>query len=304
MSRRLIIYLLALGTVVLWGASFVLTKVALKELGPQAIAFLRWAISTAALGGWLSVTRRWPLALQLLRQEGRNVAWIALTGITLFYALENLALRYTTAVNTGILANLTTVFMALLGTFWLGERLRPVGWLVMTAAFAGAVLVSQGAGHLTISRDGLWGDLLMVIATLFAALYSIGGKRLAERFPADVLITLVAALGTLFLLPLALGEGFSLFAAGRLDLTLSPGTWVALLLLGLGSGALANLWWLHVLAYTQAARAGMVLFLIPVFSTALAVFILNEPFTPTMALGGALVLGSMAVMQHGKSSNE
>jgi drug/metabolite transporter (DMT)-like permease len=297
MSRRLTIYLLALGTVALWGASFVLTKLALEELGPQGIAFVRWAISTVALGGWLTMTRRWPIAVQLLRQEGRTVAWIALTGITLFYALENLALRYTTAVNTGILANFTTVFMALLGTFWLGERLRLGGWLAMAVAFVGAVLVSQGSGHLTVSGPGLRGDLLMVIATLFAAIYSVGGKQLVERFPADVVTTLVAALGTLFLLPLALWEGMTLFLASRVVLALSPGTWSALLLLGLGSGALANLWWLHVLAYTQAARAGMILFLIPVFSTALAVTVLHEPLTLTMLVGATLVLGSMAIMQ-------
>ena len=70
--------------------------------------------------------------------------WIGFCGITLFYILENIALRYTTAINAGVLANLTTVFMLLLGVLWLGERLRRVEWAAASAALIGAALVSQG----------------------------------------------------------------------------------------------------------------------------------------------------------------
>ena len=45
MNRRLLLYLMVLGTVVLWGGSFPLTKIALDSLGPSSIAFLRWTVS-------------------------------------------------------------------------------------------------------------------------------------------------------------------------------------------------------------------------------------------------------------------
>ena len=259
-ARRITLYLLALGTVALWGASFPLTKLALQGLGPMGIAFVRWTIST-----------------------------LALAGITLFYALENLALRYTSATNAGILANLTSVFIALLAAVWLRERVGPRGWLAMGVAFLGAALVSQGTGHLTISGTGLTGDLMMVLATFFGALFSIGGKGLTEHYPSDVVTTAIAAAGALFLLPLALWEG--------LNLALPATVWVALIVLGLGSGALANLFWLHILSHMPATRAGIILFLVPVTSTLLAVLLLHEPITAGMLGGGALVLASVAVMQ-------
>ena len=118
----------------------------------------------------------------------------------------------------------------------------------MGAAFVGAALVSQGSGHLTLSGSGLAGDLMMVVATFFGALYSIGGKGLTERYPADVVMTAIAAAGALFLLPLALWEGLSL--------ALPAGIWAALVLLGLGAGALANLFWLHLLSRMPASRRG------------------------------------------------
>jgi len=297
LSRRLVLYLLALGTVILWGASFPLTKAALDYLGPTTIAVMRWAISAGALILWLAWKRSLPVAVEMLRRDGRTAVWVALVGITLFYFLENLALRYTTATNAGVLSNFISVFMVLIGTIWLGERLSGVEWGAMAAAFAGAVIVSQGAGHLQFAGAGLVGDLLMLAASLFGAIYSVGGKGLVARYPADVVTTVVATLGALFLLPVALIESGGPGGLNAVLLTLPWQTWGALLLLGLGAGALANLWWLQLLSHTDASRAALALFLIPVVSTVLAVVWLGEPLTPTIILGALLVLAGVVIVQ-------
>ena len=292
--------LLALGTVILWGASFPLTKAALDYLGPTTVAFIRWAIASGALILWLAWKRRLPVALQMLRRDGRTAVWVAVTGITFFYFLENLALRYTTATNAGVLSNFIPVFLVLIGTVWLGERLTGVEWGALAAAFVGAAIVSQGAGHLEFAGfagAGLAGDLLMLAASFLGAVYSVGGKGLTTRYPADGVITVVAALGALFLLPLALIEsgGVAGFAA---DVQALPWqAWLGLLLLGLGAGALANLWWLKLLSHTDASRAALILFLVPVVSTTLAVVWLGEPLTPTIVLGALLVLVGVIVVQ-------
>lgn len=292
-SPRPLMYLMAAGTVFFWGASFPLTKLALQWAGPISIAFLRWVISTAMLIGWIAARRKLPTAVGLMQRRGAKALWVALTGITLFYFLENLALRYTTAINAGVLANLATMFLVLLGTLWLGERLTRTEATAIAVALVGAVLVSQGSGHLSLTAIGLRGDLMMVAATLLAALYSIGGKWLVAEYPADTVIAVVAGLGTILLLPLALREG--------LDLSLPIAAWGVLLLLGLGSGALANLCWMQILAYTAASRAGIILLLIPVVSTAIAVLFLGEALQPTVLLGGMLVLTGVAIVERQRS---
>jgi drug/metabolite transporter (DMT)-like permease len=282
-------YLMAAGTVLFWGASFPLTKIAFQWAGPTSIAFLRWAISSVLLIGWIAAKRRLPAAASLLRKRGLTSLWVALTGITLFYFLENLALRYTSVINAGVLANLTAVFLALLGTLWLHERLTRIEGAALAVAFLGAALVSQGSGHLSLTAVGLKGDLLMVLATLFAALYSVGGKQLVAEYPADVVTAVAAVLGTLMLLPLALWEGLSL--------SLPAAAWGALLVLGLGSGALANLWWMEILGYTDASRAGIILLLIPIVSTIIAVAYLGEALPPAVLLGGMLVLVGVIIVE-------
>ena len=153
----------------------------------------------------------------------------------------------------------------------------------------GATLVSQGSGHLTLNSAGLIGDLLMIPATFFAAIYSVGSKRLLERHGADAVITVVAIAGTVMLFPLALREG--------LHFDLPWQVWASLILLGLGSGALANLWWMQLLAVTDASRAAMMLLLIPIVSTTMAVLLLGEPLTLTVTVGMTLVIMGVLVVE-------
>jgi drug/metabolite transporter (DMT)-like permease len=298
MRQRLLHWGMIGGMVAFWGASFVFTKVAMRWLGPTMVAFCRWTVTALALLGWLAATGKLCSVGRLLRQDGRAAAWIALVGITLFYATGNLALRYTTAINASVLTNLITVFMALIGTFWLGERLALAEWLAMAGAFVGAGLVSQGAGHLTLSAPGLRGDLLLVLGALFGAIYSVGGKRLVATYPPDVTTTAFAGLGALFLLPLAIWEVHT--NGGIASAMGAPATaWLMVLLLGLGSGALANLLWMYLLSTTEAARAGMSLLLIPLFSAGLAIVALGEPLTPTVLAGALLVVVGVGVVQNG-----
>jgi drug/metabolite transporter (DMT)-like permease len=302
MRRRVTLYFTALAVVTLWGASFPLTKVALDWLGPTSIAFLRWAISALALVAWLAKDRRLGQAIALVRHDGVTVAWIAMSGITLFYFLENAALQYTTATNAGVLANLTSVFMLLIGTFWLKERLSTVEWAALAMAFLGAALVSQGAGNLKLGSSGLRGDIMMIVATFFAAIYSIGGKRLVVTVPPDVVMAAAASVGAAFLLPLTIWEVGGVAGLGAL-FSLPLAAWIALLLLGLGAGALANIWWLRILGSTTAARAGMTLFLIPLISTTVSVLALGEPLTPLVVIGALLVLGGVGMVERDRAQN-
>jgi drug/metabolite transporter (DMT)-like permease len=179
--------------------------------------------------------------------------------------------------------------MVLLGTLWLGERLTGLEWAAMGAALLGAGMVSQGSGHLTLNQLGLIGDLLMVLATFFAAIYSVGSKRLLERHSPDAVITVLAIAGTAMLFPLALREG--------LHLDLPWQAWASLALLGLGSGAVANLWWMQILAYMDASRAAMLLLLIPIVSTAMSVLLLGETLTIMVTLGATLVIAGVLVVE-------
>jgi len=281
--------LLALLVTLLWGSSFVLTKIALTELGPLTIAFYRWLIAVAAFAVVLPAQKAVPAAWAALRQHPCHFALLGAVGIAAFYALQNLALGLTTAVNVGLLINFTTIFIAVLGVFWLGEKLPRSAVAGIILSFAGAVIVSMPVGGLRLESGHLLGDGLTMLAALCAAIYTVHGKQLVARYPPTVVTALAVACGAALLLPLAALEGLVI-----------PRTWevyAALLTLGLGSGALANLWWWRILRQVDAARAGTFLLVIPLVSTLLAVVALKETMPGLAPVGALLVLAGVYLTQ-------
>lgn len=87
----------ALFTVIIWGTTFISTKVLLADFQPEEILFFRFALGFAAL--LLVCPRR--LELEDPRQE-LLFAVAGLCGIYLYYLLENIALTYTMASNVGL----------------------------------------------------------------------------------------------------------------------------------------------------------------------------------------------------------
>ena len=89
---------------------------------------MRWAISAGALLLWLAWKRRLPAAAADVAPRWPDRGLGRADRHHVFYFLENLALRYTTATNAGVLSNFIPVFLVLIGTVWLRERLTGVEW--------------------------------------------------------------------------------------------------------------------------------------------------------------------------------
>jgi len=160
-------------------------------------------------------------------------------------------------------------------------------------SFAGAILVSMPDGGLRLQNAHLLVDGLTLLAGLCAAIYTVHGKQLVARYSPTVVTALAIGFGAAFLLPLAVWEGLAI-----------PRSWevcAALLTLGLGSGALANLWWWRILQRVDAARAATFLLVVPVVSTLLAVFALKETMPGLAPLGALLVLVGVYMTQRDAS---
>ena len=285
-------YLAAIGAAMLWGASFLLTKIVLTQLGPMATAALRWGVAATALIVVSIATAR---GREVLRRALSNDGWaflgLGLVGVSLFYTLQNLALVYTTSVDVGLIMNGFPTLTAVLGVWLLGERLtrRALGGVV--AALVGVTLITLGglAGAEITARARLVGDLLAVAATLFGALYIVGGKRAVSSYDPLTVTALAGLFGALMLMPVAAWEGFTL--------RLSLGVWVALFGLALGSGAAANWLWWSAARRLPISRVGVFLYITPVVSTILGVMALGESLTIAAAAGAGFVIGGVMLVQ-------
>ena len=169
----------ALFTVAVWGATFVSTKVLIAHsLTPAEIFLLRFALAYVCI---------WPLSKGRLRAYGwRDEALLAAAGVTggsLYFLTENMALEYAPASNVSLIVCTAPVWTALLlSLVYRGERMtrRQIGGSAL--AFAGMVLVVlNGRFVLHLSPKG---DLLALSAALLWMVYSLAVKRIGGRYPA------------------------------------------------------------------------------------------------------------------------
>ena len=268
-------------SVVIWGWTFVATRVCLQVLTPaEVLTFRLWiaipvlAVIAVAGGKKISVSRR----------ELRPVL-LGSALLTLHFLVQITGLKSTSATNTGWIIAAIPLVMALLSFLILGERLGKREMAGIAIATLGIVLlVSRGqlAGLDWLKSTGDW----LILASCHTwALFTIATRNLSRsRDPLAVTF--------LVLLPSALV--MTAWTVLRSDMSrflhLPGDVVVALLFLGVLGTAVAHLFWQRGVAALGASRAGIYLYLEPIATTALAVPYLKEPFGPFTAIGGGMVL--------------
>ena len=104
----------ALLTIIIWGTTFVSTKILLADFQPVEILFFRFVM------GLLALLVVYPRRLKgTNRQQELTFAAAGLCGICLYYLLENIALTYTMASNVGVIISVAPFFTAILSHLFL-----------------------------------------------------------------------------------------------------------------------------------------------------------------------------------------
>lgn len=281
-------HLTALLTVLIWGTTFIATKVLLEDFQPVEILFFRFLLSYAAL--WLVFPH--PLRKTTARQE-----WIfagaGLCGICLYYLLENIALTYTMASNVGVIVAVAPLFTALLAALFLrGEERLPANFFIgFLVAMAGVCLISFNGTSFSLNPRG---DLLALLAALVWGFYSILTRKIAAFGYTTIQTTRRTFFyGLLFMLPACVLFDFQL----NLSRFAEPLNLANILFLGLGASALCFVTWNTAIRHLGAVQASLYIFLTPVITVLFSVLILDEPFTWLTACGTLLTLGGLVLSE-------
>lgn len=276
---------------VLWALSFILNEIALRDLGPLAVAAGRWLITALLIVMLVARRGQGQQFRGAMRRDWRQFFLLSLVGVTLLYGLQVVGQSKTSAVNSGLLANTVPIFTALLATLFLGERLRMVGWVGIVLALLGAWIVSVGGLRLEFQIQSLMGDLLVLASSFAASLYFVVGKRLLAVYSPLLVTAAAAVLGAATLAPMAWvvpNSGVLTWSAAA-----------ALLALGIGPGLLSNLWWWETAQWLDASRAALTIYLIPLITMIFAVLFLGEAISPAQVAGTTLVLAGVWLAERG-----
>lgn len=279
----------ALLTILIWGTTFIATKILLTALTPVEILFLRFALGLAAL--WLA--RPQLLRTQNYKQE-LTLAAAGLCGICLYYLLENIALTYTLASNVGVIISAAPFLTALL------ECAANQSWRSLTrwffvgfaTAMAGICLLSFHGARLAFNPLG---DGLALAAALVWACYSLLMQKIAAYgYPTILATRRIFAYGLLFMLPFAVLSD----TGWHWEVLRQPMYWGNLLFLGLGASALCFVTWNYAVKILGPLRTSVYIYLVPVITVAAAAVILREPFTLATAAGTALAMAGLFISNY------
>lgn len=275
-------HLAALVTVVIWGTTFISTKLLLAELAPLSILVIRFVIGYAAL----MIVCPHRLRGVTVRQEAAFAA-AGLCGICLYYLLENVALTYTLASNVGVIISVAPFFTALLSHVIKreSEPLRAGFFVGFAIAMTGIALISFGGSRLEIN---LKGDLLALLAAAVWACYSVLTRKIAGfGYPTLLTTRHIFFYGLLFMAPAAL----LMNAEIRLDTILAhPAHVWHLLYLGVGASALCFVTWNSAVKLLGAVKTSVYIYMVPAITVTASALVLRERITVIAIAGTVLTL--------------
>ena len=279
----------ALFTVFVWGVTFISTKILLEDFHAAEILFLRFAMAFAAL--YLSAPGR---LSGMTPRRHLVLAAAGLTGICLYYLLENLALGYTLASNISVILCAAPMFTALVARFVLRgeEKLGLYFYAGFFVAMSGICLISfSGASELRL--DPL-GDILAIAAALVWALYACL-TRIMGRWGCNVIqvTRYTFGWGILFMIPFL----FLFDLHWDTARFVKPENIFNLLFLGLCASAMCFTTWNIAVRVLGTVRTSLYIYLVPVITVIVAALVLDERLTLMSGSGAVLTLAGLFISQ-------
>ncbi|MGP8242939.1 MAG: DMT family transporter [Bryobacteraceae bacterium] len=273
--------------IVVWASAYPAIRVGLRAYPPGELAALRYLVASAVFTVYFACRRQ---ALP----RGRDLFLVFLAGavgIAAYNLLLNTGELTATAGAASLIINCMPVFAALLSVLFLGERLRPAGWIGIATSFCGVAVIALGGSQ---GMQFSLGGLFILLAALCGALLGFIQKPLLARHRSTTITACIMWSGALLLSPF-------LPAALRIAAHGPPGPTLAAIYLGLFPAAVGYLMWALVLSRLTLSETASMLYLIPIVAVAISFFWIGEIPAPSSIWGGGLAIaGVVLLMQYGK----
>ena len=254
-----------------WGFNAIASRLAIDEISPMSLVSGRW-LGVLII---LSIICRHQLSLgfQVFKSNYKWMIVMGLCGFTTFNSLYYISAHHTVAINLGIVQSTTPAFIMIISMFWLKTRinLKQVTGLLIT--FIGVSIVISNGNLASLLRLKLNnGDLLLIVACIFYAIYAVGLRKRPEIN--DVLLmtffSYVAFIGSLPGLIIEITQYSFFFPTFKGLMILS--------VIIIFPSLLAQILFMKGVKIVGPALSGLYTNLVPIFTSVLAIIVLDEVF--------------------------
>lgn len=281
-STKLSFHVLAIVIVIFWGTTFVSTKMLiLAGLTPAVIFTVRFIVAYLLIL-FISHKKVWCDSIK----DELAMAGLGITGGSLYFLAENMALEYTTATNTSLIVCSCPLFASLFCAWFAHEHQSKTQWMGTILAFIGmAVVVLNGRFVLNLNPVG---DVLAFIACICWAIYSLLIKKVGHKYSSQLITRKVFAYGVLTIIP------YFFFRSNEIpadfNVFLEPTVWGNLAFLSIVASFICYLLWTVCIHRLGTIEATNYVYLNPMATIVAASIVLEEVITVWFILGSSLIL--------------
>ena len=283
-------WLVLVATTLLWGLNAIASRVAIGNVTPMSLVFMRWlgVCVLLVLFLWRDLARN----LATLRAHWKYLLAMGAFGFTAFTVMFYEAAHYTSAVNLVLLQTGIPLFVLGGAALFRGERIGLMQIIGMAVMFIGVALIATRGEPWRLSEISFnIGDMLVIGSCVFYAAYTIG---LRDRPPLPPLIffSALAFAACLSSFPFMIGE----LALGQFHWPTAKGWWL-MVFVTLGPSLASQLLFMRGVELIGPGRAGLYTNLTPIFGAIFAVLLLSEPFHVYHAIAMALTLAGIWISE-------
>lgn len=282
-NRILLFHLITALVVIIWGTTFVSTKVLIQHgLGPIEIMFYRFVLAYFCL---LMVSHK-----RLWADNWKDEFMLILSGLTggtFYFIAENTALGITQASNVALLVCTTPIFTALLVHWIFKEPLR-------RNMIIGSIIALIGVGLVVFSGSVLLqinplGDFLSIMAALMWAVYCLILKPLGKKYPTAFITRKVFLYSVISLLVYFLFDPLQV----KTEVLFHPVVTLNLLFLGIVASMLCFIAWNAAVKVLGPSRTANYIYVQPFSTLVLSSIILSEVITLASMIGALCIIGGV-----------
>lgn len=273
----------AMSAILIWSTTFVQTKILLAYLTPVEILIFRFSVA------FILLYLLYPKSYHTNLKDEIKFIGLGLSGIFMYYILENESLVYTQAANVGLLVTTSPLLTAILAHFFLKNERFSINLLV------GFFMAAAGVALLVFNKFGIIniGDLLAFLGALSFGAYSVLLNLIPAKYHYLYVTRKSFLYGLIFMLIYTLLTKNSI----NFDSLQKPVVFLNLLFLSIfASGICFVLWKLAVDSIGSVATSTYI-YLTPLLNAVAAVVILKEKITHTLFWAGFLIIGGLFVSQ-------
>jgi drug/metabolite transporter (DMT)-like permease len=281
-------YLLLSLTALFWAGNFVLGRGVHEHVPPIALAWTRWCLATLIILPFAipHLKRDWPV----IRENLPILLFFGILGVGAFNMLSYTGLNYTTALNALVLQSSGPILIVLVCFLIFGDKISPRQAVGIACSLTGVlVMVARGDPNVLAKFQLNRGDIFLLVALVLWGLYTAYLRKRPD-------IHWLSFTATTFLIGAIVNTPFYVWEHLNVrQLHFDAQTLAAVAYVSIFPSVLAYICFNRGVELIGANRAGVCLYLVPLFGAILAIVVLGEEPQKYHFTGIALILAGVTL---------